>query len=497
MRTHLKIPLATDPRRFTPAPLSLLRKRSIEPSFAPSLHAKTAVLPISQPGDATERAADDLADQAMQAPGPSLSNGMTGATSGRDGCPLDSGIRQWFEPRFGHDFSQVRIHSGPRAAELSRRLNARALSVGHDVAFAPGEYEPRSLQGRRLLAHELSHVILGADRSPTIARKTRGEAVIDRAHMDWLDPDAKVKDDIDIVKSAIKEIKQGKSVQFNDLAARKKIASALDSLGKLKELVAVTAEWEWLTHHHSRSGQNSYKQKEKAFFAHFQTPLATLSAKHPKAQTKYWLKNTPPQVMDAIFTAADAALPADQLWAYAFKEGLADYVRNEIGLSKNDEPAMKQLMAVSTTKAVSGFQYLGTDDFWTDLTAKRMPLSGYLPQGYDLTRIEHESNRNEKYRWVDSARSPDLIMGLQALSAQLRRRRDIFLADATRFGYSTPTTDELVYWTYVYFNSGEYTGQLVKYKGKRKLSDWITKGEYPNAIKLLESYRMVCKMNIF
>ena len=62
---------------------------------------------------------------------------------------------------------------------------------------------------------------------------------------------------------------------------------------------------------------------------------------------------------------------------------------------------------------------------------------------------------------------------------------------------SAPTTDELVYWTYIYSNAGENNGKLEKYRGKRKLSDWITKGEYPNAIKLLESYRMVSEMAIF
>jgi hypothetical protein len=64
-----------------------------------------------------------------------------------------------------------------------------------------------------------------------------------------------------------------------------------------------------------------------------------------------------------------------------------------------------------------------------------------------------------------------------------------FLSDAKKYGYATPTTEELVYWTYVYYNSGMYTGQLKKYKGKRKLKDWITKGEYKNAIKVLQTYQ--------
>jgi hypothetical protein len=64
-------------------------------------------------------------------------------------------------------------------------------------------------------------------------------------------------------------------------------------------------------------------------------------------------------------------------------------------------------------------------------------------------------------------------------------------------GTRAPTEDELVYWTYVYFNSGENNGQLKKHKGKRKLSDWINKGEFDNSIKLLQSYRMLRDMKVF
>jgi hypothetical protein len=75
------------------------------------------------------------------------------------GQPLDAGTRADFEPRFGHDFSQVRIHTDSRAAESARAVNALAYTVGNDVAFDRGRYAPSSAQGRRLLAHELSHVV--------------------------------------------------------------------------------------------------------------------------------------------------------------------------------------------------------------------------------------------------------------------------------------------------------------------------------------------------
>jgi hypothetical protein len=75
------------------------------------------------------------------------------------GRPLDPETRAFMEPRFGHDFSQVRVHSGPSAAESARILNARAYTVGNNLAFADGQYAPSSQAGRTLIAHELAHVV--------------------------------------------------------------------------------------------------------------------------------------------------------------------------------------------------------------------------------------------------------------------------------------------------------------------------------------------------
>jgi len=75
------------------------------------------------------------------------------------GQRLAAAERAFFEPRFGHDFSQVRIHADARAAASARVLNARAYAVGQDVVFAAGQYAPKTAPGRRLLAHELTHVV--------------------------------------------------------------------------------------------------------------------------------------------------------------------------------------------------------------------------------------------------------------------------------------------------------------------------------------------------
>lgn len=75
------------------------------------------------------------------------------------GQALDPATRAFMEPRFGHDFSQVRLHMDSNAAESARAVNALAYTVGNHVAFGAARYSPRTEAGSRLLAHELAHVV--------------------------------------------------------------------------------------------------------------------------------------------------------------------------------------------------------------------------------------------------------------------------------------------------------------------------------------------------
>jgi outer membrane protein OmpA-like peptidoglycan-associated protein len=72
---------------------------------------------------------------------------------------LDHRARAFFEPRFGFDFSRVRVHADSSAAESARALDATAYTVGRHIVFDAGRYDPRSSGGRRLIAHELAHTI--------------------------------------------------------------------------------------------------------------------------------------------------------------------------------------------------------------------------------------------------------------------------------------------------------------------------------------------------
>jgi len=75
------------------------------------------------------------------------------------GEPLDATTRAFFEPRFGHDFSKVRVHVDSTAAESARAVNALAYTVAPHVVFGAGRHAPSTRSGRELLAHELTHVV--------------------------------------------------------------------------------------------------------------------------------------------------------------------------------------------------------------------------------------------------------------------------------------------------------------------------------------------------
>jgi hypothetical protein len=102
-----------------------------------------------------------------------------------DGRPLPESVRAFFEPRFGHDFSQVRVHTDVPAAEAARAVHARAYTLGTHIAFAAGQFAPRAPDGLRLLAHELTHVV--QQQGPALSG-TAAPAVIQRLPIDCEKP---------------------------------------------------------------------------------------------------------------------------------------------------------------------------------------------------------------------------------------------------------------------------------------------------------------------
>ncbi len=102
-----------------------------------------------------------LQTKSNAAKAPSVSPAVAGNINSMrgGGSPLPGPVRAYFEPRIGYDLSAVRVHTGDKAAGTAKAVNARAFTVGRDVVFGSGEYSPETTQGRKLLAHELAHVI--------------------------------------------------------------------------------------------------------------------------------------------------------------------------------------------------------------------------------------------------------------------------------------------------------------------------------------------------
>jgi hypothetical protein len=155
-------------------------------------------LTIGEPNDEFEREADSMADTVMRMPetktdiqasscnvgqqptlqkqtaavksptADTLPSANAGTTS--PGQPLDNSNRQFFESRFGQDFSHVRLHTDTQAVQTSKALNAKAFTVGNNIAFGANQYQPNSNAGKHLLAHELTHVIQQSRITPRIQR---------------------------------------------------------------------------------------------------------------------------------------------------------------------------------------------------------------------------------------------------------------------------------------------------------------------------------------
>lgn len=141
-------------------------------------------LTIGASNDPLEREADRVADQVLAAPtntavsdSPLRIQRRAGqATAGTEtapvsvdrvlagsGRPMEPALRHDMEQRFGHDFSRVRVHSGAAAEQSAREVSANAYTVGRNIVFGAGLFAPGTHEGRRLLAHELTHVVQQSD----------------------------------------------------------------------------------------------------------------------------------------------------------------------------------------------------------------------------------------------------------------------------------------------------------------------------------------------
>jgi Domain of unknown function (DUF4157) len=240
MNTYLQAQLQSSSLIFNPAPSGLLQRsvfdteQEKQPQSTPRIghHFSDiavaagiqAKLTVGAPGDQYEQEADRVADRVVSMPNPSTTvaqrseqiednaqmkpeiqraapeeeeaqrNPEIQRQAGKiqasedlestlhsqkgQGNPLSGQVQSYMEPRFGADFSGVRVHTGPAAVQMNQQLHSQAFAHGGDVFFNSGKYDPDSNSGRHLLAHELTHVVQqgsAAQRKPEIQRAASEE----------------------------------------------------------------------------------------------------------------------------------------------------------------------------------------------------------------------------------------------------------------------------------------------------------------------------------
>ena len=226
------------------------------------LHAPRpqAKLTVGAPDDAFEKEADQVADRVMRMPEPGVQRmcheceeemqakeepGETPAVpqgfesrmaalrgSGR---PLPAADRAFFEPRFGRDFSNVRLHSGPAAGELARSVHARAFTLGDSIVLGPGE------SGRDLLAHELTHVVQqGGGEEARIIRRQKMHASCSEqeaaAQAAWAEGERLARQTADSLDTLLEAYSQGRDPEQISPGALSKYQNAFSNDIEFKDL---------------------------------------------------------------------------------------------------------------------------------------------------------------------------------------------------------------------------------------------------------------------
>ncbi len=107
----------------------------------------------------TRERADRQAQQPDQAHFNTPENQALEFVQQNQGQPLDTSARETIEPKFAHDFANIRVFADGQAPDLANKLDARAFTIGQNIIFGDNEYQPHSRDGQGLLAHELAHTV--------------------------------------------------------------------------------------------------------------------------------------------------------------------------------------------------------------------------------------------------------------------------------------------------------------------------------------------------
>jgi hypothetical protein len=217
------------------------------------------------------------------------------------GQPLDAVTREFFEARFGHDFSSVRIHSGTMAERSARDIDADAYTIGQHIVFAEGRYSPRSREGRRLIAHELAHVTQSSGES-RVRRKKRAEA--DTPDITGLTEAGKAK-----LRDSIKRMTDAEKAELRDAISRMSDDYADGILKKLETRTISAAERQTIAGWRNRITQALKSAKTRPQGEQRDVPQqsleALLASLSDDLTVKYWLDGYGAINWDNVAVAAD------------------------------------------------------------------------------------------------------------------------------------------------------------------------------------------------
>jgi hypothetical protein len=187
-----------------------------------ALHAECASTIQSQmhEEDQEELQKNPLSSQSSQPPVAATSHSLS------LGDHLPGNARAYFEPRFGQDFSQVRVHTGKQASDSAKAINAKAYTMGKHIVFRAGEYAPETGEGRKLLAHELTHVVQQGGNISIQRQQAGGTSTSSTSQVGIAGGESQTPSDQTKMASGYKEREDGKVDTFDARVVSKEQALA-------------------------------------------------------------------------------------------------------------------------------------------------------------------------------------------------------------------------------------------------------------------------------
>lgn len=438
------------------------RRNVIQPTLATLKKAK------SESGQGSKNPAIQLktnafGEPAIFRPKNSLESQLN-TTKGK-GSKLNDSAKNEMESGFGRDFSQVNIHTGSDAIQMNRELGSKAFTNGNDIFFNKGEYNPSTSDGKHLLAHELTHTVQqSGSAGMNIQRQTAEEVtayydfLLNNKHIqeatnskaearhlisDWHDGLRTL--DTEMLALAVSELmvpEVGEEDKASILIVIENVPDAdlllmFNTYGINSDAIKIIFGESQNTVNRIDDlvvGQKPVKEQK--------TFLTEKYGKAPRQWTGYANEPRESEVVRIIeLVAAFYAIQPSLLYTIAIGEGLNLYI-----------DANTTSTRVNVDQEVSSYQSLGMD-----FAAEQIPkLKSLLPADYNKGDEYTEDTPFMRYEGggpteVKPVTFKNMESGLYALGALIKFKQNTLLADAAGYGYGVPNEDQLMYWTYYYY----------------------------------------------